>query len=437
MTSRERILILFLKEMRDALRDRRTIFTMLFLPVLLYPLLIVTVIQMHRMHARSARQRTLNIGYAVRDPTPPATAAAIDASLIRRLDGLPQVAARAAPEMEAEARGEVVDGKLDALVIFPRDLADRLARLEQTEVVVFVDEAESRSNEAGKLLAELLRDVGKEALTSRLTALGHDAAAAAPLLVRTENVATPEKMGGYLLGSLFAYLLLFVTMLGAYYPAIDLGAGERERGTLETLVVSPLERWEICVGKFLAVFTFSTATAVLNLLSLAATFRYGLALGKQGADALGGLGLRIDASVLALIPLMIIPYSALFSALMLFISFFAKTFKEAQTYLSPIMLLMLLPMIAMMLPGTRLSPVLIPVPVLNLCLLFKDVLVGKGTVLGVLGVIGTNTAYALLLLGLAMRAFTSESIGGGASLRAALWRSVRRLPPADVAGGQS
>jgi ABC-2 type transport system permease protein/sodium transport system permease protein len=231
------------------------------------------------------------------------------------------------------------------------------------------------------------------------------------------------------LTTLVPLILILMTITGAVYPAIDLTAGERERGTLETLMAAPVPRLGLLAAKYVAVLTVALLTAGANLLAMTVTLISG-GLGKLVFGE-AGLSLLVVLQVLALLIL----FAAFFSAILLALTSFARSFKEAQAYLIPVMLLSLAPGILSLMPGLEFSRLLALTPLVNIVLLARDVLeasVEPG--LAVLAVFST-LLYAVAAITLAARIFGTDALlygseGGWGDLlsRPSERRDVASLP---------
>ncbi|MEM9943712.1 MAG: CPBP family glutamic-type intramembrane protease, partial [Planctomycetota bacterium] len=227
---------------------------------------------------------------------------------------------------------------------------------------------------------------------------------ASPAIEFTENRLESNDQSGQLpIASIIPLVLVLMTITGAVYPAIDLTAGERERGTLETLMAAPIPRFGILFSKFIAVLTVAILTAMLNLIGMFATiwtFQLDNFLGE------GSITLLTFFQVFFLLIL----FAAFFSALLLAVTSFAKSFKEAQVYLIPIILLSLGPGLVAMSPGMKLNGFNTVIPMVNVILLARDMIEGNVEwVPAVMAILSTGL-YAYLILVLAARIFGSDSI---------------------------
>lgn len=161
--------------------------------------------------------------------------------------------------------------------------------------------------------------------------------------------------------------------MGAIYPGIDLGAGEKERGSLETLLSTPAKRIDIVIGKFLVVMTSSIVTASIGILSLILTVQF---LPDIPAEYLSAISQMFDAKIIILLLTLILPLSIFFSAIILSLSIYAKSFKEAQSIITPLNMVIIFPAIFGLIPGVELNFKTALIPIMNVSLATKEVLAG-------------------------------------------------------------
>jgi sodium transport system permease protein len=219
-------------------------------------------------------------------------------------------------------------------------------------------------------------------------------------------------VGGNLLGGIVPYIIVMLCLVGATYPAMDLTAGEKERGTMETLLCSPAARSDIVLGKFLMVLTGSLSAVFFSLVSLGVTMtvigaavsqiggRSGISAGLPTIDPLGLLGVLV----------MILPVAVLFSALAFALSLFAKSQKEAQSYLTPLILAVIMPCAIAVLPGIDLTFGLCLVPIANISLICKEMLSGVWHWSYIALIFGSTALYAGAALAAAVRMFNRENV---------------------------
>jgi sodium transport system permease protein len=441
-------LILF-REVRDQLRDRRTLFMIAVLPILLYPLLGMSFFQIAQF-VRDEPTKVLVIGAPQADGLPPLVEGTrfaqkifhdtklliVDVADDKPAQGGP---ASADAARSAAARRAVQSGRYDAALWFPTNFVNRLdafratirrraasmgetARPERRSpagsalpAVAPVPEvpspelvyntASDKSQIAYARLSEALRHWTDAVGRTNIEAGGLPPFTAEPFELATADVADSARGRGLAVwAKLLPVLLLIWALTGAFYPAIDLCAGEKERGTLETLLCSPAERSEIVVGKLLTIILFSMITAVMNLVSVAMTG--GMLLGK-----LPGFG-PPPLSAAIWLPLALLPVSALFGALSLALAAFARSTKEGQYYLMPLLLITMPLAVLSTTPGMELTLGNSLIPVTGVVLLLRCLLEGNywPAVQYAAPVIAVTLGGCLLAIRWAVDQFNSESV---------------------------
>jgi sodium transport system permease protein len=247
----------------------------------------------------------------------------------------------------------------------------------------------------------------------RLAELGLDDAARRtavlePVQLELHGTATAREVLGEAMGGVLPYLMIVFCFLGALYPATDLGAGEKERGTLETLLLAPVSRTTLVLGKFAVVFTTGVTSALLGTLGLGWWARSKIA--SSDGSPLGEVLSAIGPGDLAMVALLLVPIAAIIGALLLSVSIYAKSFKEAQSYSAPLNLLLLMPAFLAMLPGVALDWRWAMIPMANVSLAIKEIVKGTLSVDMLLLVFASTAAIAAALLGLCVRWFQRERV---------------------------
>jgi sodium transport system permease protein len=399
--------LIYLREMRDQLRDRRTLFLIAVLPLLLYPLLGMSFFQLSQFLQHHAAKVLVLGASEVKD---------VD-WLPRLIDGeyfavelfddplqqknLQLVEPDAFPELdfrsedpttiETATRRLLDEGRVEAVVQFPSHFSERLKGIRNSMVERNAEPAGampelpilySAANEKSQLTQlrtdQVLRRWRNAVTEGNLVASDVPMEATRPFEVQLHDVALERQRHAAVWSKVLPFIVFIWALTGAFYPAVDLCAGEKERGTLETLLTSPALRREIVWGKLLTVMTFSTVTALLNLSSLGVT-------GKFVIDQLSQVGNFGDqnplsmppVSALAWLAVALIPISALFSALCLACAAFARSTKEGQYYLMPLMLVSMPLMLLPMSPGVELNLGNSLVPLTGMVLLLRSVIEGQ------------------------------------------------------------
>ncbi len=402
----QNVRLIWFREVRDQLRDRRTVFMIAVLPLLLYPLLGMLFLKMTQFMQQQPT-RILVVGAAglrgepalfVRDRFSAEFCTEEEAGLLQITVQGPAPAVERSEPFSEIARREIRRDGYDAVVWFPADFSAQLAKFAAAMGVPTEDGRKpSRANLPPVPQPEILFDQANDA--SRIAAdrvervLGRwreavvrgllESRAVAPAVVKPFALArtdVSEEIGrrAAVWSRVLPFVLVVWALTGAFYPAIDLCAGEKERGTLETLLSSPAKRSEIVGGKLLTVMTFSVATAYLNLFSLGATGA--VMLQQIGAATDTGMDLDFGAppmSAVVWLLLAALPVSALFSALALAIAAFAHSVKEGQYYLMPLLMISL-PLITLpLLPSSRLDLGTSLIPVTGLVLWLRQLIEGQ------------------------------------------------------------
>jgi ABC-2 type transport system permease protein/sodium transport system permease protein len=406
------------KELSESLRDRRTLGTLVLMPILLYPLLAIAFVQLYQSNRMERARPAYRLGFAsqaeaeslfrwwergrqhmVRRHSPSSKKG--DETVANYLQPLPELEPYLPPNLdEAVASGQVDAGvRLRPPGAFVADPSHLLF----IECDVIYREGSSRGRDAVRHLEILTADANARLVGRGMQMMGI-AQRGDPVRVHARELPeAPSTKKSTIMPVLVPLILILMTMTGAVYPAIDLTAGERERGTLEILVAAPVPRLLVLLAKYAAVFTVAMLTALVNLGSMTLTLRV---TGIQ--EAL--FGTQLNALVLFQVLALLLLFAAFFSAVVLTLTSFARSFKEAQAYLIPLMLLCLTPGVMSLMPGLHLTGPLAVVPLLNIVLLARDLLAGTASLTAAFVVVTTTLVYALAAVSVAARFFGAEAV---------------------------
>jgi ABC-2 type transport system permease protein/sodium transport system permease protein len=397
------------KELSEILRDRRTILTLVLMPLLLYPLLSIAFQQflmasrlaggeasLYHLGFASTQEKDLLVGELFhgqhvlqqeKEPSP-----GKDKRLLLQLDE---------PLIEPEVERAVLVGRIDLGVRIAD--AGKAAPGQPRSCRLIYLQGSARSREAADYVERLLAAAQRGYLEERLAA---DGAQPGIVLLRPSlnPLQDPTQQELFPLRPLVPLILILMTITGAVYPAIDVTAGERERGTLEILVAAPVPRLGLLFAKYVTVLTVAVLTALVNLGTMFVT----VALSGLGPQVFPEGGLT-PALVLQLLGLLLL-FAAFFSAVLLTLTSFARSFKEAQAYLIPLMLASLGPGLVGLFPGLRLEGTWTVVPLVNIVLLARDLLNGQAGLTAALLVVCSTLLYAVTAIAAAARIFGSEGV---------------------------
>ena len=380
-----------MKEMLDLLRDRRAVFFAFVLPLVLYPLVFWGLTALAGSHRRDLEGRDLRVG------------ASGNADDFRRdvetSDHLEVVV--------ADFREEAVrSGEFAAFVEFEFDPGESLGGLPTTRARVNFLTSSAESVEARRRVIEVLDRMQRHALEARFAARGRAVSIDDLIETRALDVSTPVERSAAGLGRMLPFFLVLLLLTGGSFAAIDLVAGEKERGTLETLCVQAVSTSHIVAGKFLAVFLTSVASVALSVAGLLAA----LSMGLVPRTLVGEDGFVLPFGSLFVVALLILPLAVLSSAVLLGLSAFSRSYREAQYYLMPVTLLSMVPVVLALSPDVTLSGVATVVPVGNVAVAIREALSGRLDVLPLLVVLATTSLYAFLALRKAASLLGSEDV---------------------------
>jgi len=325
--------------------------------------------------------------------------------------GLREVKSLEIAPYSANWKEQISDKEIRAAVEIPPGFQAALEKGEPKTVKIYYYEGEMKSSFGVDRIEKFLKDYRDQVVKERLAAKNVPTSVLTPFEIHQENVAPPEKVSGATVGGFIGYMVVLLCMTGAMYPAIELTAGEKERGTMETILSSPISRMNLVLGKFLLVLSAALATAALSVMSMGISFaalrHFSLTSGRGEA---AGLLLQLGPKAVASIFLMALPMAVLFSAVLMTIALFAKSHKEAQSYLTPMTFLVVIPAVASLLPGVELTPKLAFIPILNTSLVCKEIMTGTYHWNAIALIFVSTCAYAAGALFLAFKTFQRESV---------------------------
>jgi sodium transport system permease protein len=297
------------------------------------------------------------------------------------------------------------DDSADVGLVFPPGFESDLAERRTTGVRLVADESELLSVRTERLRS-LLGDYAQTVVTARLEAEGVDPSLLMPFAIEDVNIASPRQMSGAFLGMMLPMFIVLWSLVGGMYTAIDVTAGEKERLTLEPLLTAPVGRAQVVLGKLLAVVTTSLVALVLAVGSMLVAFTVAPPVsGEVGAS----MGVEPGTAVLLL--LATLPVVILFSALEMTVCLAARSFKEAQNYITPLQFIVLLPAVVVMVsPDLAPSLPAFAVPVFSTLVVLKDVFLGRVDAQGFAVMTLSSLIYAGAAIGLAIWQFGREKV---------------------------
>ncbi|MEY3085890.1 MAG: hypothetical protein RL037_2089 [Bacteroidota bacterium] len=354
----------FKKELLDTLRDRRTLMTMLVIPMLMFPIILSMFVSVSSYFEETAASKSIRIGLLSTSPIFTKQFSEIPNEMLGNHE---LVFYADSASLLKGISNKQVDIAFNVSTNYDKNLVSKIP----TSFKVFYDVTEVGMDERAKQISSFIE---KRAQEKRLSELQLTMEKITPLKIEYVNTASPQQMIGEFGGAILPYLFIAFGFIGCMYPAIDLFTGEKERGTIETLLTAPVQRWKILIGKMLVVILSGLTASSFALIGLWISIEF--------------LDIVKDPSILAIIhdilsPFflmgmfgLLIPLTVFFAGVMVPIAIYAKSFKEAQSIITPLNIVMVLPAMVGFFPGIGLDFVTACVPVVNVVLASKELIAG-------------------------------------------------------------
>ncbi len=359
------IFTIFKKEIKDTLRDRRTIIAMIVIPILVFPLILGLVTQVSSSFEKEQKEETLNIAL-ISDNTSNNFTLALDAipdslgpkRLIFRKDTL-------------GLRKLIDDDSIQIAINIPVNYDAKMDSGESVSIEIMLKETNLGYKSRIKNYIEIIENDNLEA---RLTKLRIGKETLNPIDEKYTNLSSSKEMIGKIAGGFLPYLFIIFGFIGCLYPAIDLFTGEKERKTLETLLTTPVVRWKILVGKMMVVVVSGIAAASFALLGLYLTLNvFELVPNAEIMEIVNSI---LSVPFILSLYILLIPLTVFFAGVMIPITIYAKSFKEAQSILTPVNFIIILPAMIGFIPGIELDLATAFIPIVNIVLATKELVAG-------------------------------------------------------------
>ena len=395
------------KEILDVFRDKKTVIMMLVVPVILYPLIFIGAMQVVAMISSSMDEQNYRIAVEAEDDgaflqvlTEKDTETDEDDKVSYQLTLYEGQNADDSQDYMTKLREE----EIDAYVIGV--LQDGKMRYD-----VYYLSSVSNSAYAGELVMDALEQYREELTKNKIWQAGlHTSDILEPIHYEKQDISTNEQSLGSIMGAVLPFMLIISLLMGTMYPAIDTTAGERERGTLETILTLPVTNRQLIVSKFITVAGIGMISALLNILSMGgiAFYIYQIMELETDAQQVFDIGKFIPAILVCI--LAVFAFSLFISAITMCVTSFAKSYKEANNYITPLMLVVMFIGYIGFIPNIELTQTMAMVPVANICLLIKNMLVFKIDYTAIAVVLLANVAYAVLAILFLSKIYDSEAI---------------------------
>lgn len=389
---KNKIITIFRKELLDTLRDRRSLMMMVVIPLLTFPIIINVMVSVMKSSTEKAMTKELTVGYADNGN---------GAEILEFVKQSPNMTFKAF-EDTVSFREKIKHEKLDLAFAFSPNFDQQMASLASGQVHLFYKATEPEAKERLSMMFQMQDTV---LLKKRLEKLELNESAIEPLAIEEINVSTDRESIGKYAGGILPYFFIAFSFLGCLYPAIDLFSGEKERGTIETILTIPVQRWKILVGKMLVVILSGILAATLTLLGL----YVGLKFIDMPSEMMGKIEAILTPQLILTVYLMMIPLIVFFSGIMITVSIYAKSFKEAQSIITPLNIILVVPAVAGFIPGIELNYGTAFIPIVNIVLSTKDIIAGTIETGPLIISFGSLILFAVIAILFSFRQFGNES----------------------------
>ena len=357
------IVSIFKKELIDVLRDRRTLMFMVVIPILITPLLVIGSIKFQEYQNKKSEEKILKIAFINESED------SLTKQLLSDQKGVKLIEGVQLDSIESYIKSDSLQGGL----YLGKGFLKKIKTNSSGDVKIYYKSSDLMSKSKKRMQAAL--DIYKEKIIDeRLKQLNVDGQILDPITITNIDMATAKETLGKAIGGFIPYVLVMFIFLGAMYPAIDLGAGEKERGSLETLLSSPATKFEITMGKLLVVSLTGIVSGLVSVLGISSSLFFIDKIPVQIQETISEL---INPFMISSIIILMIPIAIFFASMLLSISFYARSFKEAQSLMGPLNMVIIVPLFLSLGPGMEMDHATALMPLINVGLLTKEILAGS------------------------------------------------------------
>ena len=391
----KRMFTLFKRELTDILRDKKTLFMMLVVPIIIYPLLIIGMAFLMSSVMNSQAEKTYLVAFDEEDE--------LAAKIADIIENNPdKLSYKLEIVQKSDCKNALEAGDIDIYVSKASDGRIALCYLS----------AKDRSNTALDALTDAFEIYREELQKERIDEAGLDADYLLnPIHYEGEDLSSTEESVGNMIGSIIPFFIVTMILLGALYPSIDVTAGEKERGTLETLLTLPITNFEMIMSKFLAVSCIACASAILNVFSMGGAMAFLVSSSMSLAEDIN-LEIHYETFIPGILFTLVVMvfFALLVTAVCMCTCVFAKNFKEANNYVTPVMLIFMFGSYAAMIPDLELTAQTAAIPIVNVALLVEGLFQFQYNYGLFAIVLFSNVAYSLLAILILGKIYNSEAV---------------------------
>lgn len=390
---------IFKKEILDIVRDRKSIFMMIVVPILLYPIIMVLLMGIMNSSINKMTSETITLGLSSAPNAEFVEIVDSENAIREKEDTLGNIEIKTNIK---DYKSELEKGEIDAYI-------DN--SIKDNDYKVIINSASDESGIKSDAIFDVMNKYKRKMSEREIEKHGLDShQILEPIKYEKVDITNSAKKAGMLLGQVIPFILIIGVLFGSIYPAIDVMAGEKERGTLETLFSLPISNMELVIGKYMAVSASAILTSLLNIISMSCTLGYFMKAESIYNPSMMHINYSVLGGAVLITVVSVILFAQVVSALAMCVCSFAKTFKEAQNYITPLMLIIMVPAYISMIPNIYLSRITATIPVVNISLLIKSVISLRANMKMVSLVLIVNLIFVLISLVLLSKIFNSEDI---------------------------
>lgn len=379
------------KELKDTLRDRRTLISAVIIPALIIPILLIGVTKLQTTLMKKEGVKQLKIAII---GNPENFREQLEDSTFKIFTSY---------KIE-DAKQAVAKDSLDAIIEFQPDFFVNVNDMKSGKMNLYY---KSTNLMLYSRISEKLEIIKSQILQERIKKLNISEEALVPFSVSKVDIATVKEQLGKMIGGFLPYIFIIFCFTACMYPAIDLITGEKEKGTMETLLSSPASRFQILIGKMLTISIVGLSAALMTIVGMVVGLKF---LPDIPADFLATINDIVSVKFMVMLFAMLIPLSIFFAGLLSAIVIRAKSFKEAQTMVTPMMFVIIIPAMLALIPGVVLNWQTAFIPVLNIALATKEIIAGTINMAMYAAIVLSLIAFALLAAFISYKQFSKESM---------------------------
>jgi len=383
--------LIFRKELKDTLRDRNILISQFLLPLVLYPLVVIITSTLLTGQIKRAEESISRV-YVVNGHLSP-----ILSQIIADTPDFKEITTD-------DPKRTLEEGNMDLIIFIPKDYTEDPMCDETFQIKFNYNSTSELSLMAKSRIDDLLQKYNDLLVQNRLKSRGLSYEMMRPLKLSGFTVSSKTREAGSMIGGFLPFLIILFTITAGFLPALDVIVGEKERGTLETLLVSRITKCDIVIGKFLAVWTTALLSTFLHLISSTLTFA------TFAQEVLEKLPISFTWTAFLTVIFLIIPLTGFVCAVIMAVTMIAKSYKEGSNYLSAMTLLMFMPLSIVFSPSLTANYLTSMVPIFNISILFRDILKGDFNPGYTLVTFLTTFLYISMILWVALKLFEQEDI---------------------------